>query len=1508
MPVVKAEDTSPPPGDCRDSPPAAASADALGHASVPAPVTNRDSLVDTDQMDVDLDAGDASGGNRDAELAPATPSEIQPQPDSDAYGNEVKPESDDEHQLDDDDGDNNPFEAAKDPLHNYKSPDPDCTAANALPFPTLVKRFETIWQQKKKVANKQSKDELLNYLLPRKMLDEHLAGFSLFPLFRLIMPDIDTMRPNMGMKEKKIASTWSAAMGLSKESAAYRKLHRFMDPAYAGHTGTGDLSICVKEVVEERFPSTGSKLTVGDVNKLLDELKDITNSASNRAGSGGRSAAHGWRQAGVDGNAEGATAPTLGGKENKTKKKKSVSQRQIKWVEKLIRLNMSPLEHKWIVRLLLCKMELGFSYKVILNHYHPGAKELLASNNNLQTLCTNLSDPEYLRRRDLRNRRNLNEARAGMDAAHFPIASEPAELGHTIQPMLSNRTNFEAALSDIHTRHQQYMEALPNEDPANERLRSALALKFPTFINEVKLDGERMVFHVRRGVVTIQTRNAKWYSNVYSPVIAPAVRRAICGYDVDCILDGEIIAWDNQKKEVIPFGNNRTVAKVRRNYLHANGQINEMDMNLHDGEGDTNVQSVALGDSFIRSNKDNANILGVENPGAECWLKYVIFDILHVSGPDASRLIRKACAHLTPESSPDYARVSSLSGSILDLTGYHRRAILYELITPQPNEIEHVECFVVTSDGQCIDGGGVKDYFTGKVEEKYGYPLVALDSIDCLKNNVVPSLSDIDELRRSHRKDTDIDQERAYAMEKVYTRVVDQECEEGLIIKDLCAPYVYERGSSWFKLKADYSKLGYASDIDVIVLGANYATGLGKAGLLSHFVIGCIDDEHQAKDAAELKVMTLGRCSGNGTQRENLFKLLQITGFKAATATEDVQYGKWFRCDNHYRGFPDFVSKRSFQRSADGDYDGWKFENDKYPDVWIRPEDSFVISVNAAEIVSSDDYQAGVTLRFPRINRIRKEGRWKTGQGYVDGDEKRVTEAVTCKEIQDLFYSRDALRQARPSLDADGGRSQSIAAPHGAQPTACRFHTAHQHSQRKKRGGGKRGTTLVQVGASRIPTPTKATKLSRILEGYTFTVLEGSFKLKNGTLDAQEAATKGWYDDATKVEGRDDVIGFIQKHGGQCVLTASAAVDFVVGGERSDVRVSKYCHAIESAPLDILNGKAKKDENLRQMMKMGVVKWTFIFSVVNEMLDEIRKIKQDNEVSPDGNEDACLTTARSIKKHKPGLMRPRRFDYLVMSRVAEQILLESEDQYGVHLFEESSEIEFKRALAEVEKDKKRKADADDLSRKLSKVRGSLSQSASVLPWQYQAFEHFDENERWVFGGERQKFWPYADTTSNKNSTTSPTIGPSASSPHSNGPIVLYPDLFGADFGLKQEADTMEEVRSGDGRSWERWSSVLPSSESGDVASSLPLAKAMGALITPHLHNGITHVLVEMPRNLSLEWRPGISHHVFKDRVNGKALHYRLEELDDEESFSSRPGKGEVLLVTPEWIRRYWSST
>ena len=273
------------------------------------------------------------------------------QNDNDDAG-DANPDQDD----DDLDEDEEAYAAILDPLHGYECPEPDYATADALPFPTLVKRFETLWAQKKRMGNKQRREQLLEYLLPRKLLDEHLKECSIYPLLRLILPDCDVARGHLGMKEKSIANAWAAAMGFSKESKPYKKLVKFMDPQYAGHTATGDLSLCVKEVVAERYPMSGSKLTVGQMNRLLDELQMI-NSGKSRGSGGGSggggdaaegSAAHAWRTAGEDGTAESAQAPGQGRqdqaaarKAEKQRQKKTKAQRQAGWVEKLMKCNMS---------------------------------------------------------------------------------------------------------------------------------------------------------------------------------------------------------------------------------------------------------------------------------------------------------------------------------------------------------------------------------------------------------------------------------------------------------------------------------------------------------------------------------------------------------------------------------------------------------------------------------------------------------------------------------------------------------------------------------------------------------------------------------------------------------------------------------------------------------------------------------------------------------------------------------------------------------------------------------------------------------------------------------------------------------------------------------------------------------------------------------------------------------------------------------------------------------------
>jgi hypothetical protein len=97
------------------------------------------------------------------------------------------------------------------------------------------------------------------------------------------------------------------------------------------------------------------------------------------------------------------------------------------------------------------------------------------------------------------------------------------------------------------------------------------------------------------------------------------------------ILDGEMIAWDNIDKENIYFGKNKTVAKMRRKWCALNGLIDERDLNLHKEVENHSAQAAIEDEGHDHDNKPEA--------GADCWLKFVVFDILYVNGPDALRLL-----------------------------------------------------------------------------------------------------------------------------------------------------------------------------------------------------------------------------------------------------------------------------------------------------------------------------------------------------------------------------------------------------------------------------------------------------------------------------------------------------------------------------------------------------------------------------------------------------------------------------------------------------------------------------------------------------------------------------------------------------------------------------------------------------------------------------------------------------------------------------------------------------
>jgi ATP-dependent DNA ligase len=60
------------------------------------------------------------------------------------------------------------------------------------------------------------------------------------------------------------------------------------------------------------------------------------------------------------------------------------------------------------------------------------------------------------------------------------------------------------------------------------------------------------------GVVKFFRRNSNNYTRIYGPKISQYIKDNVDAQA--CILDGQMVVWDNEKKQVGPFGLNQKVA------------------------------------------------------------------------------------------------------------------------------------------------------------------------------------------------------------------------------------------------------------------------------------------------------------------------------------------------------------------------------------------------------------------------------------------------------------------------------------------------------------------------------------------------------------------------------------------------------------------------------------------------------------------------------------------------------------------------------------------------------------------------------------------------------------------------------------------------------------------------------------------------------------------------------------------------------------------------------------
>jgi len=211
----------------------------------------------------------------------------------------------------------------------------DETKANQLPFCILCNKLEKLWKQRnlKQGNKKRTKNELLELLLPSNLKRYLGETGSPFPLLRLIMPEIDTFRPNVGMKEKMIANCWSDAMGFSRKSTSYLKLVNYTNPEIISSSAVGDFSLVIYEVMKERYGENPSSITIGQVNELLDQLAAVKRGVD-ASSQKKRTEYHRNSEIRKDAIEEGKNNVS-----NRSYKSKQI-QRQ-RWVENLFRLKLS---------------------------------------------------------------------------------------------------------------------------------------------------------------------------------------------------------------------------------------------------------------------------------------------------------------------------------------------------------------------------------------------------------------------------------------------------------------------------------------------------------------------------------------------------------------------------------------------------------------------------------------------------------------------------------------------------------------------------------------------------------------------------------------------------------------------------------------------------------------------------------------------------------------------------------------------------------------------------------------------------------------------------------------------------------------------------------------------------------------------------------------------------------------------------------------------------------------
>eukprot|EP00058_Branchiostoma_floridae_P013009 XP_002598497.1 hypothetical protein BRAFLDRAFT_118305 [Branchiostoma floridae] len=189
--------------------------------------------------------------------------------------------------------------------------------------------------------------------------------------------------------------------------------------------------------------------------------------------------------------------------------------------------------------------------------------------------------------------------------------------------------------------------------------------------------------------------------------------------------------------------------------------------------------------------------------------------------------------------------------------------------------------------------------------------------------------------------------------------------EEGLVIKYPGSKYAPDKrkGSGWLKVKPEYVD-GLMDQVDVVIVGGYFGKGR-RSHMISHFLCAVAVQSNTPGDKPAL-FHTFCRV-GSGYTLKELYQMGQ-------------------RLHPHWRVF----DKKKPPKTNIMFPSGYK----EAPDVWIDPEQSLIVQIKAAEIIESDKFKTGCTLRFPRLEKVRDDKEWFDCMTLEELDDMRKVSTI----------------------------------------------------------------------------------------------------------------------------------------------------------------------------------------------------------------------------------------------------------------------------------------------------------------------------------------------------------------------------------------------------------------------------------------------------------------------------------------------------------------------------------